>query len=188
MLAGYAWLGKSVERSFDASYAIAATQNVDARFDLVDRLRLSGPLLAGGMSYRLPFESGLELRAGLSLGAMLVQSRDRVAGEARADGRVTDATVLDSGVRSGSADLFVMPEARLEYRTGRVHVGFGLLVPYFFLQGPNDEHGATVVDRPDLCAPTASVHCAPFQSVTERERAYGRFVAFVPSLVAGLEL
>lgn len=188
VLAGYAHLQKSVERSFDTSYALSPTQNVDARFDLVDQLRVSGPLVAGGISYRLPFGSSLQLRAGLSAGAMLVQSRDRVDGEARADGQVADASVLDSGRRSQSADLFVMPEARIEYRRGPMHLGFGLMVPYFFLQGPNDDHGATVVDRPELCAPTASVHCAPFQSLTEGERTYGRFVAFVPSLVAGLEL
>lgn len=187
LLGGYAHLGKSVERSFDASYAISPTQSVDARFDLVDPIRLSGPLLAGGISYRLPFGSAFQLRAGLSAGAMLVQSRDEVDGEARANGEIAEVSVLDSGARSRSADLFVMPEARIEYRVGAVHVGLGVLVPYFFLQGPDSERGATVVDRPDLCS-TSAIHCAPFQSLTERERAYGRFLAVVPSLAVGLEL
>jgi hypothetical protein len=187
ILGGYAHLGKSVERSFDTSYAISPTQNVDARYDLVDPIRLSGPLLAGGISYRLPFGSSLQLRAGLSAGAMLVQSRDDVHGEASTNGETADVSVLDGGARSRSADLFVMPEARIEYRVGAVHVGFGVLTPYFFLQGPDSDHGATVVDRPELC-PASAIHCAPFQSLTERERAYGRFFAFVPSLSAGLEL
>jgi hypothetical protein len=178
-LVGYLRFQKEIERRHTGT-----TGTGPAEFELSDRLRFSGPFAGAGLGYRAPI-APLEVRLGFAAGAIFASARDRVDGRATAEGTTASVSVIGSGKDVRGADVFLLPDASVAVRISKFRASLGVMVPVFLLSGPNNDHEETVIDDPSQCPSGGSVFCAPFQTFTERERAWGRFLAVLPYAAAG---
>ena len=83
-----------------------------------------------------------------------------------------------------------MPEVQLAARFGKFRFGAGLGVGIFLLDGPNFA-GQDLALTSGTCDPNnapASVGCTPAINDSAGQRAYGPFVAFLPSLFVGYSI
>ena len=179
--AGYLWLAKGVTRSASETSGSGATQtNVD--YNYADAIRVRGPFVTLGAGYRHELSSSWDVDGHLHLGAALFSARDRISGNATASGTTTDAFVEGSGTSQTGIAPFVMPSAGMRWRKKPWHIGFGIAVPIFITNGPDNDHGETGVPP---CDPAVPVTCVKRQNTVAEERSYGRFWLLVPRISGG---
>lgn len=183
--AGYLDVSKRLRRNATASFGDPPNEVV-YRFD--DDLRLRGPVTTVGLAYRLPLGSTAAAEVRLHAGAMFGAANDPVRATATANGTTADAYVTGAGEQADFSSLFVVPGARVRFAIGRWAVGAGVLVPYFFGEGPDNEHGATRLTGCDPSADPNAVTCAPAANLVQQERLFGSFWLVVPTLSVGAEL
>jgi hypothetical protein len=187
---GYLQTSRPFTRSVDAGAPGSPT------FVLDDEIRLAGPYaaLGVGFGYRLSGgasgKSTVRALGRLSLGAFFARSSDVVTGVATGGGESAPVNVARSGKAASGATVFAMPELGLELTSGRLSVGFGLGVGFFLLDGPTLSNGEITPATSPLtpgAPPCTAERAACFRgsNAIAQERAYGRFVLFVPQLSAG---
>jgi hypothetical protein len=178
----FTYLTRSISRAESATYVGGA----QARYALDDQLRVVGPVLLGGVSYRLGIGSTFGLIGRVGAGALFGSASDVVAGKASSGGQTVDATVQHSGQVSRGAAAVVMPELGAELAFGKVRVSLGVAALAVLTDGPALPNGPIQV--PSAKCPTSSpsaISCAPDSSVVSGERGYGRSVVVSPQVGVG---
>ena len=186
---GYLALSKAVDRSYD-SFFETGSGNVDTRYTLHDEIRLRGPYVGGGISYRLPLVEWFELHGDLLVGAFVATVSDPVEGNlTSADGTSAAVAVPGSEFDTKAVDLFVMPSVSARAQIEGFRAGIGLGVAFFALDGPvrtATGTGALLTDSKE-CQPSVPSHaaCAPATNIITAEKGYGSFAMWLPHLILG---
>ena len=193
LMGGYMSLHKTLRRSVEETIASKASGNTAlVKYQLDDELRLAGPFVGAGVSFRTVIAEPLELRSHLLAGALFASARDAIVGEATVDGQSANVFAVGSGDSVTAADLFVMPELGLTLRiTDHWHANLGAALGFFVLEGPSypSDDGAgelRLVDESHCStdAPTA-VTCLSASGAVLNERAYGTFAILLPNASIG---
>jgi len=183
---GYFSLSKQLTRVYDTTFSSRGTV-VPAQYEFTDDIRVSGPFVALGTSYRWSIDETFELRTGALVGALFTRSRDNIAGTAAAGTKTIPTMVHGSDESVSAVGFFVMPEVRLGLRFGDFDLGLGLAAAFSLLEGPAYETGDVEV-LGDGCPNTGSstaIDCAQGTTLVAREVAYGPMLMWVPSVSAG---
>jgi hypothetical protein len=156
-------------------------------YDLHDELRLTGPFATLGVGYRLPLSRRFALIGRLGLGAYFAAASDTVTGQAVRGTDRADVFVDHSGRAVRSVDFFVQPEVGGQLSLGRVHVGAGVGLAVFLLDGPRSSLGDTQVqDAGTRCQGNpAQIACISADSGRAGEHPYGPFRLWIPQLSVG---
>lgn len=156
-------------------------------YELSDDIAVSGPYAALGLGYRHRLPGGIRAVVRTSIGAHFASSRDAVTGEA-ARGTEREPIFLERSGRSARAvNFFLLPELGAELPLGRLHLGLGLGLALFLLDGPSSAHGDLhVTDGATRCSgdPTR-LACVSADSSRAAERPYGPFRLWLPQLTVG---
>ncbi|MBI4701380.1 MAG: PEGA domain-containing protein [Deltaproteobacteria bacterium] len=183
---GYLTLGQELGRELGTSFEDSKTDKpVPVTYTLSDDIRISGALAGVGLSYRQPLGEHVELRIHALVGALFARSRDAITGTVSDGARTLDVYVNGSDTSVGSVDLFVMPELQLGLRFAGFAAGLGLSAPLFLLEGPAYETGDVSVVGSCSGPSAPALACAPGSELVAGERAYGLFLAWVPTASAG---
>ncbi|RYE90297.1 MAG: PEGA domain-containing protein [Myxococcales bacterium] len=175
--------------SFHRSVAAAAPvpgQSLHT-YELDDDITVAGPYAALGLGYRRPLTARVRAVARASVGAHFASSRDQVTGQA-ARGSEREGVFLDrSGQSVRAFNFFVLPEVGADATFGRWHVGLGVGLALFLLDGPASPHGdVRVTGGATRCQGDASrLACVPADGSLAAERPYGPFHLWLPQLTAG---
>jgi hypothetical protein len=186
---GFVRVTESVRRSVDESFEAPGPQFVSTRYELTDRLRISGPFAAAGLGYRLAlYRERLELRSHVLVGALFANGLQRTTGSATAGGPNVPIVILGSADSVSSANLLVLPEVELGLRFGKASVGAGIGVAVFTLPGPLN--GFTAVQPSGTCDPKqpTDIRCAPQEGFISHERIHGTFALVLPTVSFGYAL
>jgi len=191
---GYLYLLESIERE-RRDQVVVKGDSYSRRHELVDELRLSGPVMAGGVSYRFPIAPIVDLRAGLAAGVQLTSSRDLVSGTATllatttTPSSTTNVVAAGSGVAVGEPNFVILPRLQLSLRL----VGsFGLSIEFaaaVLARGGPDPVVKDVSVSHAGCAPSSvTIGCSSAVSLYSDDaphQAYGPLVVLLPGLSAG---
>lgn len=178
---GYARLGQSLSRTLAGMHEGQAIT-----FSLDDEITIGGALAAAGLGYRLPVAEPFELSAHVLVGAFIATHQHRIDASVSNGATTIPAVVDQSGTRSTSPNLFVMPELRAGLRFGNVSIAATFGATVFALDGPDSEHGALGVDE-STCPrdDPGSLNCIVRRGDVAKEKPSGTFVTFVPGLSVG---
>lgn len=184
-IAGGLWVGKSISRTEQDDFAPSPN---GVRYDLQDALRVRGPFLAGGASYRLQIAERLSFDASLAVGVFVALSKDTILGTATTTGAAEPIVLDDRNATLVSPAPIVWPAIGFGYRAGVVELGVGLGAIVVPAAGPQFSHaGFGPVARREPADPGA-VSNAPLSDAIADERAYGPFAMFVPQLTIDVHL
>ena len=178
---GYLALKRSLDRSFDESFAPApGAPEIATSYRLEDRLTLAGPFAAITVIQRFALTEAWDISPSLAFGAVLFGARDEVTGTASGGGVTRDVTLQGSGEVRRSLDVFVAPGVAVSTEAGPVRLSIGVDIAFFLLAGAPHETGDLVVDGEPCTTPT--IDCAPGERTIGGERTYGPFVALLPTV------
>jgi hypothetical protein len=196
---GYLRVETHVARTYTASYRAdlastpeRETQTVTYAFE--DALRLSGPFLLGGIGYRVPVGRRFGLGFRLEAGALLATGSDSVeasVSDGEGNRAPVDVTIeAEDGNIATAATPLVVPQVAFQVRAGPFQLGAGLALVTGLAEGPVLKTGETQVrsDVPCTAAAPGALSCAPRERFIGGERAFGRFLLWVPNLGARLDL
>jgi hypothetical protein len=183
---GFLYAHKSLERS------VASSDMPGARFDLHDSMRVMGPVVAGGVGYRVPLGEVFQLRAHALVGALFGFARDRITGtvtlaaESRDIGVIDDQRQATDNAKAGT-NLVVLPAIDLGARFGDLYATLGLVVGLLVLPGPTYPASGIVLPTSANCdhAHPTGIDCVSESDRVKGESAWGTSVLFVPSLGLG---
>jgi hypothetical protein len=156
-------------------------------YTIHDTLRVRGPVAFAGVTYRRGLGMSLEAQGRADIGFWITSFSDTLTGTASAGGVTRDVLVPGSGNVGHGAAVFVMPGIDLFVKRGHFRAGVGITAAVFLTDGPTLDTGNAHVKAQD-CDPKVnrdSIDCAPDESFTKGEKAYGRFVAILPIVSAG---
>src|SRR5262249_45238826 len=144
-------------------------------YSLDDLLRLRGPIVGAGASYRIPVAKHLSFVGRATVGALFASSTDTVKGTASTGSETSDVTIPGAGDSVSSTTIFVMPELGASYAIGSWHVAGSLTMLFIPLFGPELPRNQIVV--PPSCEPSnkGAVGCTPVSQSIASERAYGPY-------------
>ena len=179
---GYLHESRDVDRSIASSFS-SPTGRVPVTYALHDELQLTGPLAVLGAGYGIPF-GRFELGARLLLGVAAVSSRDAITGTARNSVSSAPIEVDRSGKSARGVAVLGLPEIFVGARFGSLSVRVGLSLIASIANGPRLDTGEMRIAS-GTCRPGA-VECAPGTFAVANERAFGRFVMWVPELGVGV--
>ena len=194
---GYMSLTSKVERRINEAFAtpaVTTNDNIDllageakSQYTIKDTLRVRGPVAFAGVTYRRGLGATFEAQGRVDIGVWITSFSDTLSGTATSGGVTRDVSVSGSGKTGHGAAVFVMPGIDLFVKKGHWRVGLGLSAAIFLTDGPTLDTGNAHV-KAGTCEPKAnrdSIDCAPDESFTRGEKAYGRFFAFMPQASAG---
>jgi len=182
-------VGRTRTNAFDTTlFSPGETaQHVPVTYSLRDELRLAGPFVAAGVSYRVGLGTSLHLTAGAELGMLFALSSDEVSGMATAGGVTCDMGADGSGKAVRSAVVLGWSELGLDYHLGSRAIGTGLGLGVFVADGPRGKLGDVLASNAgcekDPTAPgydPTTLACAPGSVVVTGESGYGRFLVWPP--------
>jgi hypothetical protein len=188
---GYMRLTQSIERTErDSFIAVTAEgeQEATVTYDLTDDILVHGPFASVGASYRYTTDM-FHLGTRASLGLLVSFSRDSVGGSASTTGPSVPVFLEHGDATAVSAAPFLAPEITAGLALGPVDLGLSLGAAFFPAQGPELERGrfgptSSATNEAD----PGAVENAPESAVIDGERAYGRFVVFMPALTLGADI
>lgn len=182
---GYLRIATSFRRTVPA--ARATPGQALHSYDLADDLRLTGPFATLGVGYRLGLTRRFALVGRLGLGAYFADASDTVSGQATRGSQRADVFVDRSGRAVRAVDFFVLPEVGGQLSFGKVHVGAGVGLALFLLDGPRSSLGDTQAqDAGTRCqGDPAQLACVSADSGRAGERPYGPFRLWIPQLSVG---
>jgi hypothetical protein len=179
--AGYLSLGRELDRTVDSTFS----GGVPITYVLSDSVRVSGPIGVVGAGYRIPL-GRFDVAARLSLGFGAIAARDAITGSARNSSSSGAIDIEASGRTERGALVLAIPEVSFGVRLGAFHVSLGVSALASLTNGPKLPTGEMrVTDASPSCTP-GTVQCAPAKSLLAGERAFGRFVMWVPQLSVGV--
>jgi hypothetical protein len=183
---GFLGLATSFTRFRDASFYSRATQrSYPVSYALDDRLRLSGPFLGLGASFRVPLRPPFALIARTTTGVLVARAGDSITGTALAGGERATVQVASRDQTLVSPMPFVLPELGGEASFGPLHLGVSLGLAFFPGTGPRFDHPEIgVAPHCDAARPDA-VGCAPGSAMVADERAHGPFHLWLPQVSLG---
>src|SRR5262249_15491650 len=154
----------------------SSTQSVQYALD--DIVRLKGPWLGLGLSYRVPLTRLVSLRPRIAGGALFARSIDPISGSAAANGETVRVSVQGASDSGTSASPFALTELGAEAAFGSWRIGAALGLLAVLSGGPAFSHGDTFLP-PASCAPAnpRSVGCAPAWPALRGEKAYSPFLS-----------
>ena len=168
-----------------AFYSRASQQSYPVAYALDDRLRLAGPFLGLGASFRVPLRPPFALIARTTTGVLVARASDAVTGSAIAGGERVPIQVASRDQTVVSPMPFVLPELGAEASLGPLRLGLALGLAFFPKSGPTFDHPEIgVTPRCDAARPDA-VGCAPGSAIVANERAHGAFHLWLPQVSLG---
>lgn len=186
---GGGWLGltKDVYRVERDSFAAGGARHA-VRYDVLDQVSLSGPVLLFGGSYMTHLGWRIDLVSRLSGGVLFARASDDVTAVARTDGAYVSAVVYGQPREVSAIVPAIAPELGLELALGDARVGLGLAAMFLpVLGGSYVGTRIGVTPRPDPDDP-GSVGNAPQSDVIDGERSFGGTAIFLPGLSFRYEL
>jgi hypothetical protein len=191
--AGYMRLAQSIERTerdeFDAADANEedGLRAVPVTYSLADDILVQGPYASAGVSFRHTVDI-VHLGTRATAGVMVTISQAPITGTAKTNGAGAPVYVQDAQATAISAAPFIAPEINAGLALGPVDLGLSLAAAFFPVVGPELDRGQfgvnTAASNP---GDPDAIENAPESSVTDGERAYGRFVLFVPMVTLGAD-
>jgi hypothetical protein len=191
---GYMSMTAKVERNVNESFSTPAVEKLklpagtaNSEYTINETLRVRGPVAFAGVTYRRGLGAIFEAQGRVDIGVWIASFSDTLSGTATSGGVTRDVSVSGSGKTGHAAPVFVMPGIDLFVKKGHWRVGVGLSAAIFLTDGPTLNTGNAHV-RAQTCNPEVnrdSIDCAPDESFTRSEKAYGRFVAFMPQASVG---
>jgi hypothetical protein len=184
--AGFLSVAMSFTRFRGASfYSRESQQSYPVAYTLDDHLRISGPFLGLGGSFRAPLRPPFSLVARLTAGVLVARARDPITGTATAGGERVDVQVASRDQSLLSAMPFVTPELGGEAGLGSLRLGVALGVAFFPSAGPRFDHPELGVSP--RCSPSKpdAAGCAPGSALLADERAHGVFTLWLPQVSLG---
>lgn len=189
---GYMSIKRSISRTVPESFDVAASGNLPAAtvassYDLDDELSVRGPVAFAGVFYRRDVFRPVELEARLDVGAWFVSASDAIDGSATSGGVTRPVSVVGEGSVAHAAAVFALPGLTATARFGSFRVGLGAAAMIIVTDGPSLTTGDTNVDAGvcDTSTNRESIDCAPQESFARGEKAFGRFVAWMPFVTTG---
>jgi hypothetical protein len=179
---GYLSLSRDVHREIQSSFP-SATGSVPVTYALDDRLTVTGPMGIIGAGYRLPF-GRFSVGARVSLGVAPVAARDAVTGNAFNSMSSAEVDVAGSGKSERGVLVLAIPEIHVGVRFGAVELRVGVGALASLANGPRLDTGEMTIAT-GTCRP-GSVECAKGSTLVARERAFGRFLMWVPEVGVGV--
>jgi PEGA domain/Tetratricopeptide repeat len=174
---GYMSLWRSIDRDIAASFTNEGS-TWPLTYALEDTIRIRGPFVAGGASYRVPIRKQWSLVSRATVGAWFGQSTDTVTGMAGDE----PLNIADAGKSVSSTLVFVIPELSAQWDMAPWSLSAGMSVLFAPKAGPTLPHGEMGA-APDRCgADPGSAACARQSPAIEDERAYGPFAMFLPQV------
>jgi hypothetical protein len=176
--AGAMSLWRNIERRVDGSFVHDGTR-YSVSYDLEDTLRIRGPFVGAGASFRVPIDNQFSLLTRQTFGAWFAETSDTLSG------RSGDAplVIADAGESVSSTLLVVMPELGLQWHSDPWSVSATMSMLFAPLQGPDLPHGE-MGTTPERCtsADPGAPSCAPHTNAIAGERAYGPFWMLMPQV------
>ena len=185
--AAFTYLTRSISRKESASFD---NQKHTVDYALDDRLRVVGPLVVGGVSYRLAIGQVFGLVARVGAGALFASGSDVMTGTASGGGdKGLKLTIAGSAEVSRGAAAVLMPGLGVELALGSLRVGAGANVLALLTDGPALPVGGVKVPSSRCPGPTnaGAASCAPESNLVAGERAYGRSVTISPEVSVGYQ-
>lgn len=180
---GYLSMAAKVERHIDERFG--ADNAVASHYEMRDTLKVRGPYVFAGVSYRLALSALFEAQGRVDLGAWITTFSDTFSGVATAGGVTRDVYVTGSGKAGHGAAAFVMPGIDVYLKKGHWRAGIGLSAMVIVTDGPKLPTGNTHVKAQSCAGNLQSIDCAPQEDFTQGEKAYGRFVSVMPQASVG---
>jgi hypothetical protein len=177
---GYLSLGRAIDRHVETSFYRAGTA-YPITYALKETIRLRGPMVAAGGSYRVPLHGGFSWIGRTAVGAWFGQSTDTISGSAGHD----RLSIAGAGEPVSSTLLVVMPEVAIGWGRDSWMLHAGVSALFTPNRGPTLPHGEMGAS-PQTCTPAnpGAPACAPHSTAIQGERAYGPFWVLLPQLSA----
>jgi predicted RNA-binding protein with TRAM domain len=182
--AAFTYLSRSISRTERATFGVDKSP-VDYALD--DRIRVVGPLVVGGVSYRLAIGQVFGVLARVGAGALFASGSDVMTGTASGGGdKDLKLSIERSGEVSRGAAAVLMPGLGVELHFGSLLVGAGASALAILTDGPTLPTDGVKVPAAG-CSPTnaAAASCAPESKLVAGERAYGRSITISPEVSVG---
>jgi hypothetical protein len=154
-------------------------------YDLQDDVRVHGPYVSAGLSWRRTMARRFHLGARATMGLLMASSTDPVSGSASTGGPSSPVFAERGQESVTSVAPFLVPELFGGMAVGRFELGLSLAVAFFPANGPTLDRGRFGAQTSEGVADPSSVLVSSESDVLESERAYSRFVLFVPGLSFG---
>ncbi len=186
---GGGWMGLT-KRLFRVEHDtfVAGGSRHDVRYDLEDRLALSGPVVLFGASYGIHVGWRIDLLARVAGGVLVARASDAISATAQTNGPVVAASVFGAPSEVDAVVPLVVPELGLELTLGDARLGAGLGVAFLPLAGPDyGDRALGVAPLPNTANPGAVTN-APQSDVVGSERSFGWVPIFLPGLSFRYEL
>jgi hypothetical protein len=180
---GYLTLASSFDRRESSRFG--ESNEFEVAYDLHDQLRVSGPFIAAGPSYRLPVAKRFGVVGRIVAGALFAFARDPVDGMARTNGPETNVVLADRNETIFSTAFFFMPAVGADAKLGSLDVGLSFGAAIFPGDGPTFGHENLQAQPNQDFTNEGAVGNASATDAIANERAYGAFVAWVPSVSVG---
>jgi hypothetical protein len=158
-------------------------------YTIADKLQIAGPFAMLGLAYPWPrLAENWRGVARLDLGMLFASVRDPASGQAtRGSEPATAVNFENSGKVTRGVTAFAMPGVGAEYTSGKFSLGLGLAAAIFLLDGPALGNGELGPEKAAACPSSAPLACARGTTAFAGERAFSRFILWVPQITAGLE-
>jgi PEGA domain len=162
-------------------------------YEISHDMLLSGPYAGAGIRYGIDVGAQFRTTGGVTLGAWFAKSRDAASGRIVRGTETVDAVIQDAGASTRAVDFFVMPELGMEKAFGSFHVGLGLGLGIFLLDGPtlpNGETGPVMPAGAPSCAdaPNALYCVSGSNEIAGDSKGYSRFLVWMPRVNVGWTL
>jgi len=179
---GYFSVSRDVHRELSSSFE-GGTGPVPVTYALDDRLKVAAPLGFLGAGYRVPL-GRFSIGAHMALGVGPVAARDAVTGRAFNSTSSAEVDVVGSGRTERGVLVVAAPDVFASVRLGPVDVKLAFSVVASLVNGPRLDTGEMRIAT-GSCRP-GSVECAKGTTLVARERAFGRFLMWVPEASVGV--
>lgn len=177
---GFLSLGTSLQRSAESQTGPGDATTV--HYTLYDDISVQGPFASLGASYRLLVEKHFHLGARTSVGLLFARSRDPLLGTASTNGPSVPVVDEDRNQTLNSAAVFLYPEVSGGMEVMGFDVGVHIGAAFFATDGPEFERDRFGAQTSEGSSDPTAVTNAQESDVVASERAYGRFILWVPTL------